>query len=167
MKELADILRALDRISPGEHAALATVVRVAGSAYRSPGARMLVLGDGRMIGQVSGGCLERDVLRRAGGVMASKLPILVRYDTANDPENGTGFSLGCGGAIDILIEPLNTPAGRDLIRWLADSRSGRRVIATVISKRHPAGFTRSADDDRCVRDCNRFDRKPSAQQMRR
>ncbi len=90
-----------------------------------------------MIGQVSGGCLERDVQQRAGGVMISKQPILVRYDTGNDAENGTGYSLGCGGTIDILIEPINTPTGRELIQWLRASQSRRCVIATVLSKRNP------------------------------
>jgi xanthine dehydrogenase accessory factor len=137
MKELADILRAFAAISPEGDSALATVVRVTGSAYRSPGARMLIAGDGRLIGQISGGCLERDVQRRAGGVMLSKQPALVRYDTSNDPESGTGYSLGCGGAIEILIEPLNVPAGIELMHWLAGSRSGRRVVATVICKNHP------------------------------
>ena len=64
--------------------------------------------------------------------------MLIRYDTSNDPESGTGYSLGCGGAIEILIEPLNTPAGIEMMRWLADARSGRRVIATIISKKHPS-----------------------------
>jgi len=157
MKELTDILLAFDRLPAGADAAMATVVRVVGSAYRSPGARLLIGPDGAMTGQVSGGCLERDVVRRAGGVMAAKKPIIVRYETGNDPggdggndtgddagsprgsdcEAGTGISLGCGGAIDILIEPLNTPAGLQLMHWLAQSRSARCVLATVISKRHP------------------------------
>jgi xanthine/CO dehydrogenase XdhC/CoxF family maturation factor len=93
-----------------------------------------------LIGQISGGCLERDVQRRAGGVMLSKQPMLVRYDTSNDPEAGTGYSLGCGGAIEILIEPMNTAAGSELIRWLGDSRAGARVIVTVISKNHSAAL---------------------------
>lgn len=135
MKEVGDILRVFDQLAPDADTALATVVRVEGSAYRSPGARMLITG-GRMIGQVSGGCLERDVVQRAGGIIASETPILVRYETGNDPENGTGYTLGCGGVIEILIEPLNTPAGRQVMRWLAASRSVRCVIETAITKRH-------------------------------
>jgi xanthine/CO dehydrogenase XdhC/CoxF family maturation factor len=142
MKELADILLALDQLERGAVAALATVVRVQGSAYRSPGAKMLIGGDGRTTGGVSGGCLERDVAQRAGGVVMSGLPVLVQYDTSQDSDDGlskgSGQSLGCGGTIQILIEPLNTPAGADLFRWLAGSRQSRRVIATVISKRDPA-----------------------------
>jgi xanthine dehydrogenase accessory factor len=76
-------------------------------------------------------------VQRAGGVMLSKLPVVVRYETAHDPENGNGYSLGCGGAIDVLIEPLNTPAGSELMQWLAASCADRLVLATVISKRHP------------------------------
>jgi xanthine/CO dehydrogenase XdhC/CoxF family maturation factor len=138
MRELADILRALAELPDGNDAALATVVRVTGSAYRAPGARLLIGADGVRIGQVSGGCLERDVIQRAGYIIASGQPILVRYETANDPENGRGFSLGCGGTIDILIEPLNTPSGQELIQWLKTSRSTRCVIATSLSRGHSA-----------------------------
>jgi len=46
-------------------AVLATVVHVRGSAYRRPGARMLILDDGTRIGTISGGCLETDVARKA------------------------------------------------------------------------------------------------------
>ena len=85
MKEITDILLAYDEAhAAGREAALATVVRVEGSAYRRPGARMLVLGDGTTVGGVSGGCIERDVVYRAGGVTASGHPVLVRYDTTPD-----------------------------------------------------------------------------------
>ena len=92
MKELTDILKAYQ---PDVPSALATVVRVQGSAYRRPGARMLVFGDGKCVGGVSGGCLERDVIQRAGAILLSNQPALVRYDTTLDPESGSGYSLGC------------------------------------------------------------------------
>jgi xanthine/CO dehydrogenase XdhC/CoxF family maturation factor len=47
--------------SRGARAALATVVRIDGSAYRRPGAKFLVEEDGTTISGVSGGCLEADV----------------------------------------------------------------------------------------------------------
>ena len=50
---------------------LATLVRVEGSSYRRPGARLLVTADGRRIGAISGGCLEADLVERACGVLAS------------------------------------------------------------------------------------------------
>jgi xanthine dehydrogenase accessory factor len=119
MKELGDILHAFDRArDAGVESALATVVRVEGSSYRSPGARMLMTADGQIVGGVSGGCLERDVIQRAAMVRATNRPIVVRYDTTPDFETGTGYSLGCGGVIDVLIEPLGTAGGLELMRLL-------------------------------------------------
>ena len=67
MAELDAILAAWRQLAPGDrdNAVLATVVHVTGSAYRRPGARMLILPDGRRIGSISGGCLEGDVARKA------------------------------------------------------------------------------------------------------
>ena len=142
MKELADILQAYPQlVARGTGLAMATVVRVQGSAYRRPGARMLIAGDGCTVGGVSGGCLERDVIQRAGAIMLSHQPALVRYDTSQDPETGSGgsgYSLGCGGAIDVLIESLNAPAGIELTEMLKSSRTHPVVVATVVSKRHPS-----------------------------
>ena len=53
-----------DARSRGEECALATVVRVAGSSYRKPGARMLLTRSGQRVGTVSGGCLEGEVSRK-------------------------------------------------------------------------------------------------------
>ena len=59
MKELREVIRGYrEARERGEACALATVVRVRGSAYRRPGARMLVTASGETVGGVSGGCLE-------------------------------------------------------------------------------------------------------------
>ena len=63
MSELELILNCWRAGAPG--AVLATVVHVKGSAYRRPGARMLILPDGQHIGSISGGCLEGDVCQKA------------------------------------------------------------------------------------------------------
>jgi xanthine dehydrogenase accessory factor len=61
-RESAEIVgRVLNLASLGRRAALATVVDIAGSSYRRPGAKFLVEDDGRTLGGVSGGCLEADV----------------------------------------------------------------------------------------------------------
>ena len=75
MTEIQSITEAYRRAA-GENvcAALATVVRVEGSAYRQPGARMLVTEDGRMTGVVSGGCLEGDVRGGLPGSCALESP---------------------------------------------------------------------------------------------
>ena len=106
MKESTTLLHAFDQLcSEQKPCALATVVRVAGSSYRRPGARMLVAADGRTWGGVSGGCLERDVARRARNVIDTSTPVLRSFDTTDD--FGDGAALGCAGMIDILIEPLS------------------------------------------------------------
>jgi xanthine dehydrogenase accessory factor len=88
-------------------AALATVVKVRGSSYRSPGARMLITDDGRWVGSISGGCLEGDALRKARKVMMDKTPMTVTYDTREESNQQLGIGLGCNGVIDVLIEPVD------------------------------------------------------------
>jgi len=69
-KETSDILSRLVLLAEaGRKAALATVVRIEGSAYRRPGAKFLVDEDGRALGSISGGCLEADVRECALEVM--------------------------------------------------------------------------------------------------
>lgn len=107
MKELKTILKAYSEIDfTSRKAALATVVKVHGSSYRSPGARMLIMDDGKWIGSISGGCLEGDALRKARRVMMENKPLAVTYDTREESNQNLGISLGCNGVIDVLIEPL-------------------------------------------------------------
>ena len=62
MKEISEILNAYSEANAaGKKTALATVVKVEGSSYRQPGARMLVTEDGLLTGAISGGCLEGDL----------------------------------------------------------------------------------------------------------
>ncbi|MEJ7684244.1 MAG: XdhC family protein [Segetibacter sp.] len=73
MKELKDIIKAYDEAArQGKQTALATVVHLEGSAYRRPGARVLVTEDSKLTGAISGGCLEGDALRKAQMVMVQK-----------------------------------------------------------------------------------------------
>jgi xanthine dehydrogenase accessory factor len=107
MKEQKNILAAYQKLhGSGQKAALATVVKVRGSSYRSPGARMLITDDGRWIGSISGGCLEGDALRKARQVMIDNLPMTVTYDTREESNQHLGIGLGCNGVIDVLIEPI-------------------------------------------------------------
>ena len=107
MKEFKTILNGYKNIDfKVRQAALATVVQVRGSSYRSPGARMLITDDGKWIGSISGGCLEGDALRKARKVMADKKPMTVTYDTREESNQNLGIGLGCNGIIDVLIEPL-------------------------------------------------------------
>ncbi|MCW5605253.1 MAG: XdhC family protein [Burkholderiales bacterium] len=107
MKELDEIVTAAEQArAAGKRAALATVVGIEGSAYRLPGARMLIT-DGRWTaGSISGGCLEDDVVLRAGQAIEKGEALLATYDTTSDDDIVFGVGLGCKGVITILIEPL-------------------------------------------------------------
>jgi len=136
MSEISEILSAWHQcVADGVGAALATVVRVDGSAYRRPGARMLILGDGRTVGVISGGCLERDVVYRSGAVRATGIPTIVRYDAVSEQDAGPAAALGCGGTIEILIESLTPENAQPLesLEWLW-SRRQRGFSATVIAQ---------------------------------
>ncbi len=82
------------------------MVNVRGSSYRSPGARMLILDDGKWVGSISGGCLEGDALRKARQVMLEKKAMIVTYDTREESHQKLGIGLGCHGVIDVLIQPV-------------------------------------------------------------
>ncbi|MBJ6110347.1 XdhC family protein [Hymenobacter sp. BT523] len=87
--------------------ALATVVEVLGSAYRRPGARMLVTEDGELTGAISGGCLEGDARQRARRAIFQGEPALVTYDTRDEDDPRHGLGPGCQGVVRILLEPLD------------------------------------------------------------
>lgn len=111
MRELREILAEWERRKL-EPLALATVVRTRGSAYRRPGARMLIAGDGTTVGSVSGGCLETEVAERARAVRAGDEPALLTFDTTDPSDILFGTGTGCRGVVDLLIERV-PPHGED------------------------------------------------------
>lgn len=95
----------------GQKAALAMLIGVRGSAYRRPGAKMMMAQDNQMFGTLSGGCLEGDLYQRAETLWDSGKAITVEYDlTENDM---WGLGIGCKGAVEILV----TPVERDHPFW--------------------------------------------------
>lgn len=138
MKEARAIIEAYARaVRDGVQTALATIVYVEGSAYRRPGARMLLTEDGQMTGSLSGGCLERDVFERACIVMKTRRAVVVRYDTGADADIVWGLGLGCNGIVQVLIEPLDAETMPHHLKLLADgmTRPEPGVIATVFGVR--------------------------------
>ncbi len=140
MSELGDICR--EAASLREHGTpflLATVVRVAGSSYRRPGARMLIAEDEWLAGSVSGGCLERDVLMRGAFRVRTGAPVIVRYDSTSDDEAGWGLGLGCNGIVDVLIERIDTRTELDPTAFVEASYVSEEtsVLITVISSSDP------------------------------
>ena len=92
----------------GVACALATVVRVRGSAYRHEGAKLVVAADGRYVGNVSGGCLEADVREVALRVIASGIAERRQYCGGSDDVRAWDLGVGCEGTVDVLIEPVTT-----------------------------------------------------------
>ena len=98
--ELKDIIRSAKIAqSKGIKTVLASVVSLDGSSYRRPGVRMSVQENGKMIGAVSGGCVEKEILRQAQHVFKTNSSILMEYDGR--------YRLGCEGILYILIEPFH------------------------------------------------------------
>ncbi len=134
MKELQEILEAYEAVKKAESKAkLATIVKVKGSAFRRPGARMLIRDDGTSVGTLSSGCLEADVIERSKKMADSCDAITVTYDTNSQQDDLWGLNLGCGGVIQILLESLPLSAGSPHLRFLSECISARTsgVIASV------------------------------------
>ena len=136
MTETQAIIDAARRASKlNVRGALATVVRVEGSAYRRPGARMFVTETGEQTGVLSGGCLEGDVFERALKVMETGAPVLVTYDTTSEEDIVWGLGIGCRGVVQVLIEPATGVCFLGLTQLLEECLQSRErgAIATVIS----------------------------------
>ena len=84
--------------SLGLKSVLITVVALEGSSYRRPGVRMLLNETGQSVGAVSGGCVEKEVMRQAQSVLATSVPKMITYDGR--------LRLGCEGILYLLIEPI-------------------------------------------------------------
>jgi xanthine dehydrogenase accessory factor len=138
MKELLEIIKT-SRSAPSP-TALATIVQTSGSTYRRPGARMLILPDGRTVGCISGGCLDQDVVQQGLEVIKNQKPVLITYDTSSDQDLIFGAGVGCQGVINILVEFLpprisNTGTAPHFLGFLENLIDRRRTgaAATVIA----------------------------------
>jgi xanthine/CO dehydrogenase XdhC/CoxF family maturation factor len=137
--------RILELWKRGDAAALVTLVRVEGSSYRRPGARLLIARDGTYAGAISGGCLEAEVIRKTQWKVRDGA-VVDRYSTLFDDTAEIPYGLGCGGTVDLLLEPAGTAEFEAVMQALEASQYGEvRRIATQL----PEGATRFA---RCVLD---------------
>ncbi len=135
MKEIQQIIETYTTyLESGKKAALATVVKVEGSAYRRPGARMLIMEDGKWKGSVSGGCLEGDALKKARQVMNGTEVELLTYDTREEGAHDLYLGLGCHGKIEIILEPLHKddPANPVLTLQNFFKHNREAVLGTVL-----------------------------------
>ncbi len=118
MREIVDILREAER-RRGEPLALATLVRVVGSSYRRPGARMLIAADGATVGSLSAGCLEDEVVGKAREVLVTGVPAAMAFDTRR--------RFGCNGSLEILVERVS-PVFLETLAGHVHARRSCRVV---------------------------------------
>ncbi|MDE3838906.1 xanthine dehydrogenase [Bacillus methanolicus] len=88
----------------GEKTALLTITQVQGSAYRLPGAKMMMTETGNMLGTLSGGCLESDLYGWAEIAIEEGEPRLVNYDLSENELWSLG--IGCKGTMEVAIFPI-------------------------------------------------------------
>ncbi|RZL11313.1 MAG: XdhC family protein [Rubrivivax sp.] len=107
-----EVLRAARRWRADGHAAtLVVVTRTWGSAPRPVGAWMVIRDDGHVVGSVSGGCIEDDLIQRCGASLGHlSRPAVQVYGVGR--EQAERFGLPCGGTLELVLQPLSA-AGPD------------------------------------------------------
>ncbi|WP_339307900.1 XdhC family protein [Paenibacillus sp. FSL R5-0519] len=88
------------------HCVLATAIKVEGHAYRKQGVSMLLTEDGEMYGSISPGCLESDLQARVSHVLDTKQMEFAEYDMRPEDDLSWGETIGCGGLVVVLLEPV-------------------------------------------------------------
>lgn len=132
---MRDVLApALEAWQRGEAVAVATVIATWRSAPRPAGASMLVTGDGRVVGSISGGCVESDVYEVCREVLTTGTPQLRRYGVSDDDAFAVGLT--CGGILDVFVERISPASfgGLDAVAR-CEREHAPLAIATVVE--HP------------------------------
>jgi xanthine dehydrogenase accessory factor len=102
-----EVLKTCDLwIKAGRRCALVTVIKTWGSSPRPEGATLVIAEDGSVVGSVSGGCIEDDLIERVRNEgIVRQTPEIVTYGISADEAHR--FGLPCGGTIQLAIEPLS------------------------------------------------------------
>jgi xanthine dehydrogenase accessory factor len=105
--DLEVLRKSTEWLGSGKRVLLVTVVKTWGSSPRPPGALLAVREDGIVVGSVSGGCIEDDIVERSRreGAFITR-PQAVTYGVS--AEDARKFGLPCGGTIQLVLEPLTT-----------------------------------------------------------
>ncbi|MAT42890.1 MAG: hypothetical protein CL609_11150 [Anaerolineaceae bacterium] len=153
MREILDEVNSW--FKAGKQVALATVVKIYGSAPRGLGAKMAVNEDGAMVGSVSGGCVEGAVISEALDVLQKQEARLLHYGITNDMAFSVG--LACGGEIEVFVEPLNQAVFEQiyadlksqtmtaLVKVIQGAAIGAAIQVYPQSKRGPEGVSYLGD----------------------
>lgn len=131
----ADVARRLRGcLDAGRPAATAVVTDVEGSAYRRPGARLVVTDDASL-GAITAGCLEGPVADAARNAIDGGVPTTRTYDLTDGDDEAWGMGLGCNGVIDVLLDPVDASLRPALD---AMARKERAVVVTVLASEDDA-----------------------------
>jgi xanthine dehydrogenase accessory factor len=115
----------------GQRAVMGTIVRTWGSAPRPVGALVAIRGDGLVVGSVSGGCIEDDLVDKVRTqALAAERPQRVTYGVT--AEEAFQFGLPCGGTIELILEPMS--AESKIGELLARVAAGRQTLRTLDMK---------------------------------
>ncbi len=129
-----EVIRQLDDwLSSGRHCWLATVVGTWGSSPRPVGSLLACDAGGHIVGSLSGGCVEDDLLEElAGGELARDRAQFFEYGKTT--EEAEKFGLPCGGSLSIVVEPLRAePETRDHVTGIARALAARETITRVVA----------------------------------
>ena len=126
----------------GRRVALGTIVKTWGSAPRPVGAMVAIRDDGQIVGSVSGGCVEDDLVDKVKEKFAAankdgeKRPSLITYGVTN--EEATRWGLPCGGTLQLVLEPVTERSGlaellekiqsQQLVKRRVEMESGRASL---------------------------------------
>ncbi|MCV2890648.1 XdhC family protein [Ruegeria aquimaris] len=115
----------------GLGAALATVVETWGSAPRRTGSQLVIGGDGRIQGSVSGGCVEGAVIVEALEALDEGEARLLEFGVSD--EDAFAVGLACGGTIRVLVEPVGKVLSEEMLAELVAARSRREALAYEVN----------------------------------
>jgi xanthine dehydrogenase accessory factor len=120
----------------GQRVTLGTIVKTWGSAPRPVGALVAIREDGQVVGSVSGGCVEDDLIEKVRAKAVAALPQLVTYGVTN--EEATRWGLPCGGTLQVVLEPVTAASGleellatisrQQLVKRRLEMKSGRVTL---------------------------------------
>ncbi|MEN1986610.1 MULTISPECIES: XdhC family protein [Paenibacillus] len=119
---------------------LATAVKVEGHAYRKQGVSMLLTERGDMFGSISPGCLESDLQARVGHVLETGKLEWVEYDMRPEEDWSWGETIGCGGFVLVLLEPVHEELRSVMHEMYACLEEG---IAVELLRRFHADYSRT------------------------
>ncbi|HEY7744454.1 MAG TPA: XdhC family protein [Burkholderiales bacterium] len=140
--DLQVLKSAADWVKSGRRVVMATVIKTWGSAPRPIGALTVIRDDGMVVGSVSGGCIEDDmILQVRDRTLVQDRPATTRYGVS--AEEAKRFGLPCGGTIELVLEPLTKESGIDellahverheLVMRKLDMKSGKVSISPARS----------------------------------